>query len=1429
MLRRSQTAAIRSLFLILLSWRALVFDVFPANVTRVTPSSAGVGDSLTIEGTGFSGVTAVTFNRNAAIFRIVSDETIVARVPMGAVEGLIEIWKGDEITVLPLPFVLQAEPASVIGWGSQSFQWGRDQTVAPDNLRNSIAIAAGSTFSLALTGERNLVGWGEIPFLPLSFTTNIAAVTAEGTLILAIRPNGTLLGRNVTPYSHFKRFPRAATNIVAATIAGHGGSVLRRDGKVFQLVIDNYAEEQVSESPFDIPPAIAIAGDRYNGLALHPSGFVSAWTEENKPFTLPVSNIVAVAAVPRTIMTLDQSGELRVFQTPYSSSKIISNVTDIASQSLFLLGISDDGRPFASGTGDYGETNVPPWLDHVVAVRGGGAHGLALARLPAKIIHPPIDQRAAPGGSVTLKAVAVGDGPLNFQWLQDGKPLDGATSAFLSLQNISQKDEGDYRLLIWNSRNIEVSEPARLAVLDDFVAFGFSAPELPGSTITIYGRGLDNTTAITFNGNGAAFVILDENRIQAWIPFGIVQGKVRVWVNGGYSEIPETYSPPPERQILVGWQNYALPGIAAPVPTNLDSLVAISAGGSHSLGLRADGTVAVWGAGAPGSPITTDKDYKQVVVPESATNIIAISAGLYHSIVLRADGTVVSWGGVPGWSPGPPPLDLRNVTRISAGNTHNLALLADGSVRGWGNNSEHALDIPPELMHAVAIAAGAEESIAIQADGTAVLWGGRGYLVPKFIKPKSPFIRASSRSVTLLLSADGSTQLDYPGQPSGNVPKPPKFPLNDASIGWYDFGVGINLLGDLIAWHYAPSINLTTPEVHDVTMVSAGITHGIALAKQPPLIRREPQDHNLVVGSSTTLSADVRFASAYQWFKNGEVIPGATNIDLFLSSIQPSDRGHYFLVASNIVGAISTRSADIRIVSSPHISSFIPARAAVGDTIQIGGKGFAFATAVTFNGNAAVFRVVDDSTIEAVVPPAWANGSINVFVGHYRALSPEGFALTPSGGGIFSWGGKSSPLFASNPGVTNVPGGLFDPVLLSAGDYFSSAFLGDGRSYTWMPDLTVLSNFVAVIRAGEWYGLTPEGRILSFPINRPWLDPGMPAVNMMPVGPNRIAVLLQAGTIVRSKDPSVEGLPPPSHAVITAMAIGFTHSLALTSEGEVITGGINYFGLRDVPGFATNVVAIACGGNHSLALRRDGGLIAWGNNQYGQTNVPPGLSNVIQIAAGNSVSLALLADGRIFAWGSNENGMLDFPAGLGKVSQIAASTLHAVAIARTPSVQIEPPPPIVASGTSLSLQAVSSAPSPIYYRWLKGGSPIPGETNSILNMPNVTSSSSGDYTVQVVHSLGGDISSPVHVQVRDPLIVNRFRQGADHGEFLFEASRSNNSNALNLTDLRVYRSASIFGPWVPLDPPSTPFGAGFIFHDAGATNAVQFYKLFEPQ
>ena len=75
-------------------------------------------------------------------------------------------------------------------------------------------------------------------------------------------------------------------------------------------------------------------------------------------------------------------------------------------------------------------------------------------------------------------------------------------------------------------------------------------------------------------------------------------------------------------------------------------IVAISAGYSHTVGLKSDGTVVAVGKNADG----------QCNVSEW-TDIVAISAGSIHTVGLKSDGTVVvvGWnvhglGNVSGWT-----------------------------------------------------------------------------------------------------------------------------------------------------------------------------------------------------------------------------------------------------------------------------------------------------------------------------------------------------------------------------------------------------------------------------------------------------------------------------------------------------------------------------------------------------------------------------------------------------------------------------------------------------------------------------------------------------------------------------------------------------------------------------------------------------------
>jgi len=115
------------------------------------------------------------------------------------------------------------------------------------------------------------------------------------------------------------------------------------------------------------------------------------------------------------------------------------------------------------------------------------------------------------------------------------------------------------------------------------------------------------------------------------------------------------------------------------------------AGDIHSIAVRANGTVVVWGGETTGGG--TDVACLRTI-PASATNVIKVAAGAYHNLALRSDGTVVGWGGagascVPGAYVYPAeanvPNGLTNIVDIAAGDGVSAALKADGTVYVWGS------------------------------------------------------------------------------------------------------------------------------------------------------------------------------------------------------------------------------------------------------------------------------------------------------------------------------------------------------------------------------------------------------------------------------------------------------------------------------------------------------------------------------------------------------------------------------------------------------------------------------------------------------------------------------------------------------------------------------------------------------------------------
>ena len=209
---------------------------------------------------------------------------------------------------------------------------------------------------------------------------------------------------------------------------------------------------------------------------------------------------------------------------------------------------------------------------------------------------------------------------------------------------------------------------------------------------------------------------------------------------------------------------------------HLNDVIAVSAGGNHSLVLKSDGTVWGWGHNEYsqlGDGTLTNRKTPVQVVGENGEghlkDVVKIISGGYHNLVIKSDGTVWGWGSNKQGQLGDGTnmnkntpvqvLDkggdgyLKDLISISAGEFFSIALKNDGTVWSWGNNQYCQLGngVKPIMMRdtqeitrntpgqvvdetgegylkdVTAISAGSRHSLAIKNDGIVWAWGQSGH------------------------------------------------------------------------------------------------------------------------------------------------------------------------------------------------------------------------------------------------------------------------------------------------------------------------------------------------------------------------------------------------------------------------------------------------------------------------------------------------------------------------------------------------------------------------------------------------------------------------------------------------------------------------------------------------------------------------------
>ena len=408
------------------------------------------------------------------------------------------------------------------------------------------------------------------------------------------------------------------------------------------------------------------------------------------------------------------------------------------------------------------------------------------------ITSQPNSQTVQLGSSVTFSVSASGASPISYQWRKNGINISGATSASYTIASVTSNNSGDYSCHVSNISGGVTSSAASLVVTS-----GGGDPPPSGVGVAIPTR-------------PTSFPLARPSK----------KGRVVAWGNAGMNP-----------------------------PSDLGLVVQVSAGRSHCLALRNDGTVAAWGI----------NNYGETSVPPGLSNVVKVVAAGWFSLALKADGKVTAWGrndyrqytgpatwnvgGVmsPWWHGGPDVLSLTDVVDISSHPDSQqgaavLALKRNGTVTMSGSAFEEQGTFPSGLTNVVQLGGGDRHNMALRADGSALSWGARVSSSSPSQVPIPSGLGALAQvaacvSWSAALKTNGTVvswgDLTYSG---GTVPSGLSDVVQIAAGSSHMLALKRN--GTVVAWGNNQDGKASVPaSLTNVLQVSAGAFHSLALVE----------------------------------------------------------------------------------------------------------------------------------------------------------------------------------------------------------------------------------------------------------------------------------------------------------------------------------------------------------------------------------------------------------------------------------------------------------------------------------------------------------------------------------------------------------------------------------------------------------------------
>ncbi len=1124
------------------------------------------------------------------------------------------------------------------------------------------AIAAGFGHSLALCSDGTVVGWGQNVNGQLGNNS-----TTQSTVPVAVTTSGVLSGKTVTAISVGSGHSIALCSDGTVAAWGSSGNGQLGNNSTTQ---SNVPVLVTANGVLSGKTVTAIAAGSSHNLARCSDGTVVSWGYNSNGQLGNNSTTQSTVPVAVTTTATGLAGK---------------SVSSISAGGFHSMALCSDGTVAMWGMGGFGQLGNNLGFDSYVAVAVnsyGSLVGKTVSGIAAGFYHSLV--RCSDGSMVAWGYNLYGQLGNN-STTQSNVPVLVSTSVTpLAGKTVSLISAGQYH-------NLAICSDGTVA------GWGNGANGQLGNNVQLY---FPTPVATTTAGTPlAGKTVIAEAAGQYHSLALCSDGTLTAW---GYNT---------SGQLGNGSTSNSL------VPTAVSQLgvllsktvVAVSAGQYHSLALCSDGTVAAWGAngnGQFGNSSTTNSNTPVAVTTTgvlAGKTVVAVSAGLSHSLALCSDGTLAAWGynvngqlGNNSTTQSTTPVAVattgvlagKTVIAVSAGQYHSLALCSDGTLVAWGHNlygqlgngsttqSTVPVVVNPTGKTAVALAAGQYHSLALCSDGTVVSWGYNFY-------GQLGNSSTTNSSVPVAVSTSGTAL-------AGRT-------VSTISAGLYH-STALCSDGTAVTWGYdvdgelgnSTTTNSSVPVAVSTASLAAGEVcvqavsgqsayHTLALVAAPlapQLVVQQPAGSGLASGSSI-----VDF---------GAIVTGMGTAQVFTllnTGAAPLSLSAVTIDGANAADFVVTKSAATSIAvggSTTLTVTFTPAaglgRSAAIHFVSNDPTTASFDVALTGYGTVALAAAYNSAaTVPLTTGSFQATGSTVNFTLGYAPSAGTNFTVVNNTGlgfiaGRFSNLAQGQDVAMSYGGRTyhfaaNYYGGTGNDLVLQwaynrpmAWGLNSYGQLGNNAPTTFPAPAAVSTagvlagKTVTSISAGQYHtvALCSDGTLAAWGYNS-----NGQLGNNSTTNSNVPVAVITSGTALAGK-------------TVIAVSAGGYHTAALCSDGTVAAWGWNFYGqLGNNSTTQSNVpvavstsgalagktaTAVVAGFDHTIALCSDGTAVAWGYNFYGQlgnnsttnSSVPVAVTNsgvlagktVRSVAAGQYHCVVSCSDGTAAAWGQNSFGQL---------------------------------------------------------------------------------------------------------------------------------------------------------------------------------------------